>query len=303
VIDGVCGGIGLGLRGGGHVVPERGTFPPLKAYGMAEVPDPGAKDPYDRKFQERTQGNIQASIGCIHGCLYCGEPAEVERRRRSGVPEVTKAKQWMLPRELVLADVANQVKMGARHIAITDADAFSFPTPAIGNIEAMHRAHPDLTFEAVTRVDHIIKCRKDLPALKRFGLVRLTSSFEFPSDKVLDAIKKGFKADRIPVAVHLCKEAGIQLKPTFIPFNPWVTADEILGLEDWLKKHDLVRSTDPSQLCTRLMLFKGSLLLREPSIQALKPEEQKWHWEWNHPDPAVDQNYKDVIAKAGPGKR
>jgi radical SAM superfamily enzyme YgiQ (UPF0313 family) len=288
----VLGGLPLGLVSGGKLVPDRSDFPPLTAYPRTLVPDGLGKNPDDPAgMVEKVVGNLELSRGCIHRCLYCS------------VAALSDGAQAMNDERAVLADLDGLVRQGAQHVAVIDADAFSFPTPVIGLIRKMHAAHPRLTFEAVTRVDHVIKIRHHLPELRACGLVRLTSSLEAPSDKVLQAVNKGFAADRIEPAVRLCRDNRIQMKPTFIPWNPWSTLEEIFGLRQFLKDVGLEASTDPSQLCTRLLLYKGSPLLRTASVQALRLTEKEFHYDWAHPDPAVDRFFDFLIAAAGPGGR
>ena len=274
------------------VVPDRSDFRSLRQYPKLRMPRLANLDAFDSAgWVEKVSGNIEFSNGCLYKCLYYSVAAKYD------------GEQTEYPQAAILADIDQLVAGGAEHIAITDADAFGRPSHAIALLRLAHTKYPDLTFDAVTRVDHIRKIRNSLLELRDLGLVKLTSSFEFPDDRVLRAVNKEFAAADIPNAIRWCREANIALAPTFIPFNPWVGATDVEELPKFLACYGLESTTDQSQLATRLLLYKGSPLLRSPAITTLglKFTEQEFHVDWAHLDPRVDDLYHAALAKCGAG--
>ena len=59
-------------------------------------------------------------------------------------------------------------------------------------------------------------------------------------------------------AIRTVHDAGLELAPTFIPFTPWVTYDELLRFDDFLDETNLAPRVTPTARQTRLYLYKGS---------------------------------------------
>ncbi len=62
-------------------------------------------------------------------------------------------------------------------------------------------------------------------------------------------------------AVVLLREHGIEVRPSWLPFTPWTTVDDLVELVDFVVAHDLVANVDPVQYSVRLLVPEGSLLL------------------------------------------
>jgi hypothetical protein len=295
VLDAVLGTT-LGTRGcelaWTEIVPDRSDFRAIVDYPKLIIPRATTADVYDSScWVKKVSGNIELSYGCLHRCKYCSVYAKFN------------GAQTEYPISAILADVDQLVAARAEHLVVTDADAFGRPSHALAVLRAVHAKYPDLTCDAVTRVDHIRKIRKHLPELRALGLVKLTSSFEFPDDRVLKAIDKGFVVADISDAVRWCRDANVALAPTFIPFNPWVGVREIEQLPAFIRHHGLEATTDGSQLATRLLLYRGSPLIGAPALTDLNLtlEEKEFHYEWRHPDLRVEDLYRTALAKHGAG--
>ncbi len=101
--------------------------------------------------------------------------------------------------------------------------------------------------------------------------------------------------------MRYCHNIGQALNPTFILFNPWVNPDDLLGFDEFIARNHLENVVEPIQYETRLMLYKGTPLLREPSIQALQLQENEFHIDWEHPDPLMDELYQSRVTPSEPG--
>lgn len=137
------------------------------------------------------------------------------------------------------------------------------------------------------------------------GVRVITSALEFPSNKVLEQIHKDVNVDDLKNAIRLVQESGIILNPTFIMFNPWITIEDLSLFREFLLETNIENVVDPVQYQTRLHLYKGSPLLKNESIQALKLEEHEFHYEWFHSDARVDDLFHSSVkpVKEGEFKR
>jgi hypothetical protein len=109
---------------------------------------------------------------------------------------------------------------------------------------------------------------------------------------VLAALDKGHAAADVPVAVALLREAGIDLRPTFLPYTPWTSLGDLQAVLDFIAAHEL--EVEPVQLSLRLLIPPGSRILElaGPWLGALEPEE--FGHRWTHPDPRVDEQQRAV---------
>ena len=77
-------------------------------------------------------------------------------------------------------------------------------------------------------------------------------------------------------AVVLLRDYGIEVRPSWLPFTPWTTIDDLVDLVDFVVAHDLVPNVDPVQYTVRLLVPEGSLLLGRtamtPHLGPLRPD-------------------------------
>src|SRR5262249_37835230 len=129
----------------------------------------------------------------------------------------------IVQQDVVLEDIRNQVAAGAQHITFGDPDFFNGPGHAVAIVEALDKEFPALTYDVTIKIEHLLRHRALLPVLRGTGCAFVTSAVESLDDAVLGKLEKGHtKADFIEV-LHLTREAGLPLSPTFIPFTPWTT--------------------------------------------------------------------------------
>jgi radical SAM superfamily enzyme YgiQ (UPF0313 family) len=236
-------------------------------------------------------GNLEVTRGCHHKCTYCSVYGAYDGRVAP------------IDIDAVVADACELADQGARHFAFIDAEFLN--SRRLG-VEAMQRITEELgpcTFEFTTRVDHILHYRPLMEEFAGLGLRRVTSALEFPSDRILRIFDKGIDVADMRAAIAAAAEIGVELNPTFIPFTPWITLDELDGFEDFLVETGLARVVDPTALQTRLLLFKGSPLLRSPWIDGVDLTDAGFYYEWKHPDPRVEERWAQRREEAqGAGK-
>ena len=263
------------------ITPDRSGLPRLQRYAHLILPDGGKK----------MLGFIEASRGCKHLCRHCP------------VVPVYQGKFRIVPVEVVMADILQQVQAGAGHISFGDPDFFNGPTHAMKVIAAMHAKFPNLSFDATIKIQHLIDHAELLPTLRAAGCLFITAAVESVDDKVLDYLAKNHTRADFERALQLCRAAGIFLAPTFVPFTPWTTLEGYLDLLTTLLRLRLVEAVPPIQLCIRLLVPEGSYLLRLPGFQEMIMgfDAKLLGYPWQHVDPRVDALQKAVQACAAQG--
>jgi radical SAM superfamily enzyme YgiQ (UPF0313 family) len=221
--------------------PGRHLLSPLDRY--ARYLDGGRSGP---------AASVEASRGCSHRCRHCPVAAVYGGRSRA------------VPIEDVLADVEQVVEMGAAHVTFADPDFLNRPAHALAVAREVHRRFPQLTFDATVKVEHVLRHRPMWPELAAAGLTFVVSAFESTDDRVLSLLDKGHKAGDEIEAVAVLRDAGIEVRPSWLPFTPWTTDESLAALLDLAARADLVWNTDPVQYTIRLLLPRGSLLLARP---------------------------------------
>jgi hypothetical protein len=258
------------------LVPERAGLPPLERYARLRVDG-----------EERVAGYTEASRGCRHRCRHCPVVPVYDGRFR------------IVPREVVLEDVARQVAAGARHVTFGDPDFWNGIGHARPLVQELHRRFPDLTYDVTIKVEHLLRHVQHLAELRDTGCAFVTSAVESVDDSVLAALEKGHTRADVVEVVRRCRAAGLPLQPTFVAFTPWTTAAGYLDLLDTLADLDLIEYVAPVQLAIRLLIPSGSRLLELPEVQGwIEPfDPVALVHRWRHPDPAVDRLQRDVEAR------
>jgi radical SAM superfamily enzyme YgiQ (UPF0313 family) len=172
-------------------------------------------------------------------------------------------------------------------------------------VAAMHDRHPGLSFDATIKIQHIIDHARLLPALKAAGCLFITTAVESVDDKVLQYLAKNHTRADFERALQLCREAGIALAPTFVPFTPWTDLAGYLELLRTLVRLRLAEAVPPIQLCIRLLVPEGSYLLRLPGFRDRLGafDAELLGYPWRHADPRVDALQRAVQALAAQGEQ
>jgi|SRR5690348_4400237 len=250
------------------LVPDRSDLVPLEKYARLSLPD----------GERRVVGYTEASRGCKHLCRHCP------------IVPVYNGVFRVVDRDVVLADIRQQVAAGAAHITFGDPDFFNGIGHAIPLVEALHKEFPRLTYDATIKIEHLLKHSGHLQTLRDTGCLLVTSAVESVDDAVLARLDKHHTRANFLAVVRRFREIGLALQPTFVPFTPWTTLESYLDLLDCLRENDLVENVAPIQLAIRLLIPAGSRLLELPDIRALAGpfDERAMVHPWKHLDPRVD---------------
>lgn len=259
-------------------LPARQLLPPLRSYA---------------RFLENGRAvaavAVEASRGCNHRCRHCPVAAVYSGRSRP------------VRVEDVMADVAQAVDDGAGHVSFADPDFLNRPAHAMAVAAALSRRFESVTFDATVKVEHVLRHRHLWPELAARGLRFVVSAFESRDDDVLSLLEKGHSADDEWEAVAVLRAAGIEVRPSWLPFTPWSTLESVGAILDFSARADLVGSTDPVQYAIRLLLPRRSLLLERPDpvlTEAITAGGPSRYATWRHADPRLDSLCSRMAAVA-----
>lgn len=258
-------------------VPDRAGLPGLDRYARME-----------HEGASVLAGAVEASHGCRHRCRHCPIPAVYDGRMR------------VVPRAHVLADIDALVESGARHITFGDADFLNAPAHSLAVLERAHESHPEVTFDATIKVEHILQHDDLWPRLAELNLLFVVSAFESVDEETLEILDKGHTVPDMSKAVQLARAAGIHIRPTWLPFMPWTTPDDVVDIFEFIEAHDLAGATDPVQLAIKLLVPKGSLLEDHPAMTPYLDfyDTQALTWRWRFGDENAQMLHKELEAIA-----
>ena len=261
------------------LVPDRRGLPSLDRYATLHMPDGTV----------RIVGSTEASRGCKHLCRHCPIVPVYEGQFRVVSPDV------------VLADIDALIAAGAQHITFGDPDFLNGPTHAMRIVEALHTAHPAVSYDVTIKVEHLLAHRDLVPRLRDTGCLFVTSAVESVDDAALERLAKGHTRRDFIDVVALCRRAGLTLTPTFVAFHPWLTLPGYCDLLDTIESLALVDHVAPIQLAIRLLIPQGSKMLDLDEVSALVEgfDPVTLTYRWSSADPRVDALQREIAALVG----
>lgn len=257
-------------------LPDRADLPALQKYAHVNLPD----------GSHRTAGYTEASRGCMHLCRHCP------------IVPVYEGQFRVVPREVVVADIRQQVAAGAQHITFGDPDFFNGVTHATRIVDELHEEFPQLTYDVTIKVEHLLRHADVLPKLARTGCLFVTSAVESLDDEVLLKLDKRHTRADFLRALDVCVDVGLALQPTFVPFTPWTTRASYRDLLEVIADRELIPSVPPIQLAIRLLIPSRSRLLELPDLARIVDDfdSEKLVYPWSHSDPSIDELAARIFA-------
>ena len=145
------------------LVPDRNGLPPLSRYAQLCS---GTDRP-------RVTGYTETTRGCRHLCRHCP------------IVPVYKGRFRVVQREVVLADIRQQVEAGAEHLTFGDPDFFNGPGHVLPIVASLHNEFPELTYDVTIKIEHLRRYAHHLPVLRDTGCAFVTSAVEAVDDQIL----------------------------------------------------------------------------------------------------------------------
>ena len=240
----------------------------------------------DDGHQRRPVGYTMTTRGCRHTCRHCP------------ITPVYRGRFYAIDVDDVMADVDTLVGAGATHITFGDPDFLNGPGHARRVAAALHRRHPDVTFDYTAKVEHLARHRDLVEELNDLGSLFVVTALESMNDDVLRHLDKGHTRSMALDVIRHFRTAGMVLRPTLVPFTPWESRRSFHELLDTVAAEGLVDHIDAVQYSVRLLVPPGSALLESP---ALKPhlgvlDPPAFSYAWAHPDPGMDDLQRQLAA-------
>ena len=255
--------------------PDRAGLPPLERYAQLRTAE-----------GQRLAGYVEASRGCAHRCLHCA------------ITPVYGGRLRLVQAQTVLADIDRLVELGAGHITFGDPDFLNAVPHSLAIIDELQRRHPDVSFDVTVKVEHLLEHAAVLPRLRDAGCLFITSAFESTNDDVLRHLDKGHTRADMERALDFAERERLVLRPTWVAFTPWGTAEDFLELLRFVEGHGLVGHVQPVQYALRLLLPPGSPLLplleQQGRLDAF--DEEALTYRWTNPDPRIDALHAQLAA-------
>jgi radical SAM superfamily enzyme YgiQ (UPF0313 family) len=261
-------------------IPDRSGLPPLDQYAR-----------FMHNGSTKLAGYVEASRGCLHTCRHCP------------VVPVYDGRFFIVPLDTIMADIRQQVAVGAGHISFGDPDFLNGPGHARVIARTLHEEFPGLTFDFTTKVEHILKHSDLFSEFRQLGCSFVISAFESTSNKVLARLQKGHTVADMKTALAILADAGIHVQPTWVPFTPWTTLADYIEMLAWIRGHDLIQHVPLVQLSVRLLVPPQSALRDHPDVANwLGPlDAANFSYQWQHPDPRLNQLQREVAYLAEQG--
>lgn len=264
---------------GAPTLPRRAGLAPLSAYARLVG-----------RAGERLVATVEATRGCNHRCRHCPVPVVYQGRSR------------VVAKEVVLADIDSLIESGATHVHFADPDFLNRPAHAVAIARALHERHPEVSFDATIKVSHLLRHEGAVKELARSGLAFVVSAFESTSERVLVRLDKGHSASDCAAAVASLRSFGVEIRPSYLPFTPWTTREDVVEILDFVARHDLVWNVDPVQYSIRLLIPPGSLVLEgdDPIVVAAISgyDTNELGFAWKSADPLLDELQRAVAERA-----
>src|SRR5713226_5630697 len=226
-------------------VPDRAGLAPIAKYAHLIVPGDGY----------RVVGSTEASRGCKHLCRHCP------------IVPVYNGVFRIVERDVVLADVRQQLAAGAQHISFGDPDFFNGIRHAMALVEAFHREFPSVTYDVTIKIEHLRKQEQHLARLRDTGCLFVISAVESVDDEILERLDKGHAREDFLYVARKFRELGMTLHLTFVPFTPWTTMVGYLELLRVLAAEEVIENVAPIQLGIRVLIPEGSRLLELEDVR------------------------------------
>ncbi|MGK5093149.1 radical SAM protein [Deltaproteobacteria bacterium TL4] len=256
-------------------IPDRHDLPDLSRYAQLILPGSRKKTAY-----------VEASRGCKHQCRHCP------------IVPVYQKRFFVIPQDVVLADIRQQVASGAEHLTFGDPDFFNGIGHALPIVQALHAEFPTLTYDVTLKIEHLLKHQASLSVLKETGCLLITSAVESFENETLELLQKGHTVEDIRTVVQILRELSITLNPTFIAFTPWTTLANYRHFLTSLVALDLVEHVSPIQLAIRLLVPHQSRLLECQELQHFFEvfDEKQWVYPWKNRDPRMEELQLRLVA-------
>ena len=247
-------------------IPDRSPFPEISNYTHLV-----------KGKNKLFTGSVETTYGCKHSCTHCPVPMQFNGRFKT------------FSEEKILIDISNQIESGAQHISFDDADFFNGPKYSLKILEKLTKKFPSITYDATIKVEHIIKYQDYFKELTNLNMLFITSAFETTNNRVLKILEKNHTYKDLEQSISISKQYNIDIRPTWMPFTPWTNLVDLINIVTLIEHYELRETVDPIQLTIKLLVPKGSLMLKRPEFKQYIGEydQDSFTYLWNYENSKV----------------
>ena len=236
------------------------SFPSAR-YDLLDV------ESYFRRKGKR-QLDYSSSRGCPYKCTFCADPM-VYRSKWTGLPAAR------IIDELQALDAQHRLD----EVFFLDDDLFASLKRIQELTDAFIAADIPFTWKGTARADELCRLPETFfERLRTAGCKRINVGAESGSQKVLDQIKKQYKAAQILEAAERAARAGISISYSFITGFPGETNEDFQATLDMIKA---IRRRD-QRLETSVYFYSpypGTELVQELEQRGLRLPQKLEDWE------------------------
>ena len=256
------------------LVPERQGLPDYSNYARFR----------DEHGKLHLAGSTETTRGCKYECLHCP------------VTSVYHGRFFVIPEDVVLSDIRNQVEKGVSHISFTDPDFLNGPSHAIKIVRSLNYEFPEITFDFTARISHLLKYEDLLIEMKNSGCAFVVSALELLNDDILQLLDKGHTRLDIERTTKMFQEIDLVWRPSLLPFTPWTSIDDFLDLVDFVGSNDLINNIDPVQFSLRLLIPPNSVLYDSYSHSSWMGnlDAANFTYIWHHSDLRMERLWSEI---------
>lgn len=229
-----------------------------------------------KKLVEKANIHVMASRGCPYNCNFCSRAKSYGRGVKIRSLDSVKNEIEILVKEY-----------GHKRIGITDETLHARPNFK-EFMEMLKKIHDklEITYQAWSRVDLILKYPNSLKLMKKAGIDSLDIGAESGSPKILKSMNKGITVDMIPKALKLIKNYGIS------PGTFWMVGHPGASFKEEMKTKKLIKNLLAKNLSDFIEVdifipFPGSVSSRDSRISWKEKDFSKFN---RTSDPAFSLN-------------
>jgi radical SAM superfamily enzyme YgiQ (UPF0313 family) len=221
---------------------------PVKRYKMDTLPFP-ALDDLDKVVKDHGAVMLELTRGCSwNACTFC--PRHHKQMIWRALP-VEQAANWISWADQILnshPEIRRRIYLCDEElIGQFDASGTEWLTDLSNAIASRNILNP---IEINTRADQVIDMTRGwkwnllrwraLRRLKRNGLQRILLGLESGSPSVLLRFKKGHSVEEGALAVRVITALGIDIRITFVTYDPLMTCNELMENYKFLGRQDIL---------------------------------------------------------------
>jgi len=240
------------------IYPDRTKFPTPTQYSL-------------KTNAQQVTAAIITGRGCINDCSFCAISQSTERKwKRRSYEDIEQEIQELYE------------QYDVRHLYFFDAD-FLLSPQHVKRVCAMLQKYGDLTFTCTGCVNSVLRCKFLLDDLRNAGCMGIEVGIESAAQTQLDRYNKHISVSDIDAVTRLLPEHGIPIEIDLIPFDPYVTIDELQETLCFFYRNTLTTPEYEDRWFITLSLYPGTeYKSMMQKAQQIRDGSHNIYWDFYH---------------------